>query len=131
MHPRGDAADFSDGASEERLVDVRIEGRERPVLWRRRRLTAAALAAPGSGTLPGARAGAAASATSTESAHRTIELERLPRTEALADLLGELRRIRRRAERLGRQDRRRLMVLSAARPSGLIVTMTSGRSVRM
>ena len=59
---------------------------------------------------------AAASATAAKAARGTIELERLPRTQALAQLLGELRRIGSGAKRLGREYRRRLMVLAAASP---------------
>ena len=116
MHARGDAADFADRAAEERLVDVGIEVGESAVLrsrrWLPRWLTSATLAASWSG--PGRATRAAASATATKAARGTIELERLPWTQARAQLLGELRGIGRGAKRLGRENRRRLMVLTAA-----------------
>ncbi len=54
-------------------------------------------------------------------AARVVELLRPPRPQALADLLGELRRVAGRQERLARDDGRRLVVLPAAlsvRPHG-------------
>ena len=75
---------------------------------------AAALATTRPGTGTGASARTAASAAAAEAASRTIELQRLPRTQPVANLLGKLRRIGGGAEGVGRQDSRRLMVLSPA-----------------
>ena len=58
-----------------------------------------------------ARAGRAASASATEPSYGTIELQRLPGTQTLANLFGELRRIGGCPECLGRQDRRGLVML--------------------